>query len=268
MDEKKKVVIAVTAFFVLVAVVIALYFLVLRKKPDEPVETPEITQDIPVEGETVEEDIQIPEPLQVNLDQSDDVVRIRGAELSSHTTLSQWLKSNDLIRSFVAAVDNIANGETPRPHIAFFKPDGNFDIVVRDGLVLIDPGSYKRYNLVADVFSSLNAKQTVRLYWLLSPTLQEAYKELGYPDRAFQKTLITAIGELLKVPILDQSIEVEKDVVSYKIVDPRLESLNPAQKHLLRMGPENVEIIQAKLRELAKELGVPDSELPQKFYPD
>jgi hypothetical protein len=261
MDENKKVAITVIAFFVLVAVVIALYFLVLQKKPDDPVESAEITQDIPLEENPAEEDLQTPEPLQVNLNQSDDVVRIRGAELSSHTTLSQWLKSEDLIRSFVAAVDNIANGETPSSHIAFFEPVGDFDIVVRDGIVLIDPGSYKRYNLVADVFSSLNAKLTVRLFRQLNPTLQEAYKELGYPDRVFQKTLVMAITELLKVPILDRNIEVEKDVVSYKLVDPRLESLNPAQKHLLRMGPENIEIIQAKLRELAKELGVADSEV-------
>ncbi len=265
MDEKKKVVITVVAFFVLVTVLIALYFLVLKKKPDEPAEPVEIKQGIPIKEETVEQDIQIPEPLQVDLDQSDDVVRMRGAELSSHTALSQWLKSEDLIRKFVAAVDNLANGEAPSPHIDFFKPAGNFDVVVRDGIVSIDPATYKRYNLVADVFSSLNARLTVRLYWLLRPTLQEAYKELGYSDKVFQETLVMAMAELLKVPILDQSIEVEKEVVTYKIVNPRLESLNPAQKHLLRMGPENVEIIQAKLRELAQGLGVPDSELPQKF---
>lgn len=266
MDEKKKVVITVVAFFALF-VLIALYFLVLKKKPDEPMEPVEIKQEIPIKEETVEEDIQIPEPLQLNLDQSDDVVRTRGAELSSHTALSQWLKSKNLIRKLVAAVDNISNGETPRSHIDFFKPADNFDVVVRDGIVLIDPASYKRYNVVADVFSSLNVKLTVKLYWLLNPTLQEAYRELGYPDKVFRKTLILAIAELLKVPVLDQNIEVARDVISYKIVDPRLESLNPAQKHFLRMGPENVEIIQAKLRELAKELGVPESELPQKFYP-
>ena len=265
MEENKKVVIAVVAFFVLVAVVIALYFLVLQKKPDDPVEPAEIAQDIPIEEGIVEEDIQTPEPLQVNLDQSDETVRIQGAELSSHTALSQWLKSKDLIRSFVAAVDNIANGETPSSHIAFFEPVGDFDIVVRDGIVLIDPGSYKRYNLVADVFSSLNAKLTVRLFRQLNPTIKEGYNELGYPNRVFQKTLVMAMAELLEVPVIDRDIEVEKDVVSYKFVDPRLESLNPAQKHLLRMGPENVEIIQSKLRELAKELGVPESELPQKF---
>lgn len=265
MDENKKVVISVVAFFVVVAVVIAIYFLVLQKKPNETMEPAEITQDIPLEEDPAEEDIQTPEPLQLDLDQSDEVVRTRGAELSSHSALNQWLKSEDLIRSFAAAVDNIANGETPRPHIGFFKPEGSFDVVVRDGIVIIDPGSYKRYNLVADVFSSLNAKLTVRLFRQLNPTLQEAYKELGYPDRVFQKTLVMAMTELLKVPILDRNIEVEKDVVSYKLVDSRLESLNPAQKHLLRMGPENIEIIQAKLRELAKEFGVPESELPQKI---
>ncbi len=264
MDEKKKVVITVVAFFVL-AVVIALYFLVLKKKPDELAEPVEIKQEIPIKEETVEPDIQTPEPLQMDLDKSDDVVRREGAELSSHTALSQWLRSKDLIRRFVAAVDNIANGETPSPHIDFFKPAGNFDIVVRDGIVSIDPASYKRYNIVADVFSSLNVKLTVRLYWLLKPTLQEAYEELGYSGRDFQKTLIMAMAELLKVPVLDQNIEVEKEVVYYKIIDPRLESLNPSQKHLLRMGPENVEIIQAKLRGLAQGLGVPDSELPQKY---
>jgi len=265
MEEKKKVIIAVVTFFVIAAVFIALFLFVWKKKPDVPVESAEIAQNIPVEEVTVGEDSQIPDPLQMNLDESDDVVRMRGAELSSHAALSQWLKSKDLIRSFVAAVDNIANGETPRSHIGFFQPDGSFDVVVRDGIVSVDAGSYKRYNLVADVFSSLNVKLTARLFWLLNPTLQEAYKELGYPNRVFQNTLVRAIAEMLKVPVLDQNIEVEKEVVAYKLVDPRLESLNPAQKHLLRMGPENVEIIQSKLRELAQELGVPDSELPQKF---
>lgn len=265
MGEKKKVIVTAVAFFVLVAVVIAIYFLFLQKKPDEPVEPVEIKQGLPIDQETVEEDIQTPEPLQVDLDQSDDVVRTRGAELSSHIALRQWLKSEDLIRSFVAAVANFASGETPRSHIDFIEPEGNFEVVVRDGIVSIDPASYGRYNLVADVFSSLNAKQTVRLYWQLKPTLGEGYEELGYPDRDFQETLVMAIVQLLKVPVLDQNIEVEKDVLSYKFVDPRLESLNPAQKHLLRMGPENVEIIQAKLRELAQELGVPESELPQKY---
>jgi hypothetical protein len=47
------------------------------------------------------------------------------------------------------------------------------------------------------------------------------------------------------------------------MVDPELESLSQAQKHLLRMGPENILRIQSKLRELAKALGIASSKLPR-----
>jgi len=40
-------------------------------------------------------------------------------------------------------------------------------------------------------------------------------------------------------------------VVSYVYVDPDLEKMSDAQKHLLRMGPENIQIIQDKLRDFA-----------------
>jgi hypothetical protein len=44
--------------------------------------------------------------------------------------------------------------------------------------------------------------------------------------------------------------------VSYKYDDPKLEALTLAQKQLLRMGPRNVRLIQAKLREMAPYLGI------------
>ena len=52
-------------------------------------------------------------------------------------------------------------------------------------------------------------------------------------------------------------------MVTYKIADPKLEELSAPQKHLLRMGTENVLKIQDKLREFAIELGIPESELPE-----
>jgi hypothetical protein len=47
------------------------------------------------------------------------------------------------------------------------------------------------------------------------------------------------------------------------MLDPELESLSDAKKHLLRMGPDNVGAIQAKMREIAIALGFPESRLPQ-----
>ena len=44
--------------------------------------------------------------------------------------------------------------------------------------------------------------------------------------------------------------------------DPALENLAPAQKQLMRMGPRNTKIIQAKLREIATALGIDANRLP------
>jgi hypothetical protein len=92
--------------------------------------------------------------------------------------------------------------------------------------------------------------------------MQEAYKDLGYPDTDFDTTLIRAIVEMLQVPVV-KDILLEKKVVSYAMVDPELEGLSQAQKHLLRMGPENILRIQSKLRDLAQALGIPSSRLPR-----
>jgi hypothetical protein len=51
-------------------------------------------------------------------------------------------------------------------------------------------------------------------------------------------------------------------VLTYMYVDPRLEKLSPAQRLLLRMGPENERRIQSKLRDFALALGFPPESLP------
>jgi hypothetical protein len=43
----------------------------------------------------------------------------------------------------------------------------------------------------------------------------------------------------------------------YSYAKPALENLSPAQKQLLRMGPDNVKRVQIKLRELRDALGDP-----------
>ena len=42
----------------------------------------------------------------------------------------------------------------------------------------------------------------------------------------------------------------EEKIKSFAMADEKLESMSQAQKHLFRMGPQNVRAIQSKLREL------------------
>jgi len=199
----------------------------------------------------------------VELDKSDDFVRQLAKEISSHPRIAPWLQSKDLIRRFVAAVDNIANGLSPRSHVDFFLPPGEFVAVKRGNVYLADPDGYSRYDTVADVFVSLDSKQSVSLFRALKPLCQEAYRDLGYPDQDFEQTVLRAIVELLETPVVEGDIVLEKAVFNYVMLDPELESLSDAQKHLLRMGPENVGAIQAKMREMAIALGLAESRLPK-----
>jgi len=90
----------------------------------------------------------------------------------------------------------------------------------------------------------------VSLYRRAAPLFEEAFKDLGYPDKKFADVLHRAIDMLLAVPVIEKDIMLEEKVTTYMFADPRLEKLNPAKKHLLRMGPGNIKKIQAKLREI------------------
>jgi hypothetical protein len=262
MEETKKVVITGAVFVALIVIGFGVYFLFIadgsKEAPAEQV-VEKKPVDLPIEEPLKEEEA--PELIQVDLDQSDEIVRKLAKELSSHPELAAWLVSKDLIRKFVAAVDNIANGLSPRPQIDFFSPKGGFKFIKKKGLLYVDPASYSRYDKVADVFLSLNSEGCVVLYRRLEPLIQEAYKDLGYPKGDFQKTLTRAIVELLEVPVVEGDILIEKKVITYRMSDPRLERLSGAQKHLFRMGPENTRIIQEKLREMASALGIPEDQL-------
>jgi hypothetical protein len=255
MEEKKKVILAGIIFIVLVAIGVAVYYFFIYQKPEQPAEVSEMVQEPAGAAEEKLEAEEEVEPIEVDLDESDEVVRELAKGLSSNPRLAAWLMSKDLIRKFVAAVDNIALGQSPRAHIGFFKPEGDFEVIEKSGEYFINPASYERYDPVAEVFASLDTKGTVTLYKKLRPALQEAYRELGYPEANFDDTLKKAIDELLKVPVVDEDIQVKKKIVTYTMVDPELEKLSPAQKHLLRMGPDNVKRIQSKLREMSQALG-------------
>ena len=194
------------------------------------------------------------------LAESDAVVRELAGGLSQHPGLSGWLSGQGLIQRFVAVVDNLAEGTSPRPHLLFLAPEASFQTVTRNGRLYVDPRSYGRYDGVADVLASLDPRAAVGLYRQLQPLCEEAYRELGHPPGRFDDVLAKAIQTLLATPVVEGEIELTPKVVTYAFADPRLEALSPAQRHLLRMGPRNVRLIQGELRALAAALGVPESE--------
>jgi hypothetical protein len=264
LDERQKITrVALIALFILIVIGAAYYFFIAgRSKAPVMNEAPGASPKPTAATADTKESAAAP-VLAVALDASDEAVRGLAADLSSNRTFGRWLQSKDLLRRFAAAVDNIANGQSPRPQFDFFTPTGDFKAVMRSGRLVMDPGGYERYNIIADVLDSVSASGCARVYAGVKPLLRQAYRDLGYPSEDFHQTLLRAIMEVLRTPVVDDLIDVEKDVTTYLMVDPKLEGLSPAQKHLLRMGPENLQLIHVKLREIALSLGFSEDLLPR-----
>ncbi|MFQ6070171.1 MAG: DUF3014 domain-containing protein [Candidatus Aminicenantales bacterium] len=266
--ENKKILWIAAGIIVVVSLSTAGYFIFFHGKPEEaavvkeekpgPEEVEEKIEPLKVEKVTPEVKWE-----QVTLDASDNLVRRAAVSLSSHTQFKVWLERKNLVRKFVGATDNVVDGLSPRSFLKFLAPKGRFEVYEKYDSLYLDPSCYTRYNQVADVISSLSVSQCINLYQEMKPLIQEAYKQLGYPDKDFDDTLELAVVELLETPVVEGDIMLEKRVITYKMVDPKLENLTPAQKHLLRMGPRNMRKIQAKLREIARAIGIAESKIPE-----
>ena len=195
-----------------------------------------------------------PEVVLPALSESDVFAREALATLSQHPGLASFLLTDELVRKIVAAVDNIAEGENPARHFPYLAPEEKFDVVQRSPQVFLDPRSYHRYNVLASAFASMDAQGLATVYRNAKPLMDEAYAELGYQDQQFEDALRKAISILLQTPVVEGRITLRADSVNYTFVESRLEALSPAQKQLLRTGPENTKKVQSKLRELADAL--------------
>jgi hypothetical protein len=232
-------------------------YLAFRRPPPPSAPPPAAT---PVPAPTESAPVATPAPDLPPLDESDAFVRDLAQGLSPHPQLAIWLATRGLVRTIVAVVANVAEGETPAPHLRFLAPREGLRVIEKRGRLFIDPRSGDGYDAFANAVTSLDAAETARVFRTIEPLFDLAYRELGHRRGGFPKAVDRAIAALLEAPKLEGDVPVVAVVratVIYEYADKKLEALTPAQKQLLRMGPENVRKIQGKLREVAAALRPP-----------
>jgi hypothetical protein len=184
-----------------------------------------------------------------SLDESDGLVRQMLREISTNSELGRWLAQNNLVRTITVVTVNIATGESPRPHLRFLAPQTRFAPTRKGGSLVPDPASFAGYAPVADAVASIDSGAAAATYRTLEPLFDVAFQEFGMPDVRFRTILLRAIDNLLAVPDLGADVELVPHATVFRYRDPRYEELSPAQKQFLRMGPPNVRLVKAWLRE-------------------
>jgi hypothetical protein len=184
------------------------------------------------------------------LDQMDTFLRALLGTLSTHPEFVRWLATDDLIRQMANVIDRISRGLSPATEVSLLRPQGDFDIT-RGGAPTITPASFRRYDGLATVVESLDAKSVVDAYETVQPRLDEAYRALGRTEGGVDHAIDVALQTLIDTPVPAEPLRVNTGKgTTYEFADPRYERLLPVQKQLIRMGPDNVRRIQTRLREI------------------
>ena len=193
-------------------------------------------------------------PALPSLDESNELALRLLRDCIDHNLPTLPTDAGSLIRLFVVVVDNMAEGISPRPHLGFMGFRDSYPVRERDGRLYADPEGYRRYDDFALLAAGLDAGACAAAYGSLRPLVEEAYGDLGYPDRSFDETLVRAIGRITDLEIPQGEVMLLRGEGTYHYEDPALEKLGSLERQIIRMGPENGGAVQRSLRAFAAAL--------------
>jgi hypothetical protein len=188
------------------------------------------------------------------MDQMDAFLRVLLGTLSSSPELTAWLATDGLLQQLVVGIDRVAQGGTPAPDLKVLAPKESLTTAGRGRTRTIDPASYRRYDGIAEAVASVDPAAVARAYRTVKPRLDEAYSMQGKGANV-DSALASALDLLIATPIPEGPVAlVEAKGAMWAFADPTLEALSPAQKQLIRMGPENARRVQDSLRQIRQAL--------------
>ena len=184
------------------------------------------------------------------LDGSDASILAALQTMMGGSGLASLLETRDLIRNFVATVDNLPRRALPPQKLPTRPVSGSFGTAVSGNGLVIGESNALRYAPYVKLLQGADVASLVTLYARNYPLFQQAYQELGFPNGYFNDRLVEAIDVMLATPELSAPLKVVQPRIFYEFADRDLEQLPAGQKLMLRMGRENATVTKQRLREL------------------
>jgi len=183
------------------------------------------------------------------LNDSDRALHDSLAKLADAKSLDQLLVPENLVRNLVVTVDNLPRSKTAVERRPLKAAPGGAAVVTAGDDITLSEENYARYAPYISLVQSTDARQLSTLYFHYYPLFQEAYENLGYPDKYFNDRLVEVIDHLLATPTPKGPVKLTQPRVFYEYADPALEQLSAGQKLLIRMGNGNAAELKKKMRE-------------------
>ena len=173
-------------------------------------------------------------------------------EIKGNGALDEWLAISGIVKRLAAATWRVSNGDSPAPVLRFLTLPGRFDVIDKGDSSYIAPESYKRYDALVDRVLKVDPEEAAKAYQRLKPNFDEAFAEIAEPGEKFDDVAKKAIQRVLAVEVPKGPIQVIGKGATFFYADERIESMAPAEKHIVRLGPKNAKRLQDWLRAMAK----------------
>ena len=191
----------------------------------------------------------VEEPLP-RLEESDDAVRDAVGDIPLGTAGQQYLVPGNIIERSASLIYLMAQGDVPYKLLPVSRPKAAFPIRDDGTPVVTDPAGFEGYDALTQWLQSLDLESLLSsLEWFI-PLFREAWSYYGEDPAAFDMAVVMTLDLVIATPEVDLSEArlIRKEAV-WVFEDPAIEGLAPIQKQVLRMGPENAEIVKAKATE-------------------
>lgn len=172
------------------------------------------------------------------------------AGLFGAQALEQFLVPQEVIRHIVATIDNLPNRKVAQRLSPMKAVPGKFLTRGNDNAIELNSENDARYLPLVQLMQATNTEALTSIYFHLYPLFQQAYQNLGYPDKYFNDRVVAVIDHLLETPDVKSPIRLTQPNVLFEYEDPDLEARSYGQKALIRMGSENATALKARLRKI------------------
>jgi hypothetical protein len=163
--------------------------------------------------------------------------------------LAQWLNTDQLIFRYLTLINDLSQGQRIYKHASFLRLDTPFKPKRNTHGYYMDASVYSRYDSFAAAVEALDVQACLAFYKKYRPLMQEVFATFSYPHNFHIEDILQKAGaNILLAPLIDRPVGLVPHGARYKFTDPQLEGLDPVQKQMLRMGPENTKRIQDKVR--------------------
>ena len=208
--------------------------------PAAPIAAPVITELQP----------KIPPAPAVSEETGDQYARESIDAVNGGKALAQFVAGDYVVERAVAIIDALRRGEVPYKLLPVGKPSTTFPISDNGLRVTLDTAGFSRYDGFAQWVGGLDTPALVSLLNDYEMIATQALTRMGVTDFDIRSAVLAATTQILSTPQVSVNAELMRREANWVYMDPELEALSSLQKQVLRMGPENADIVQQKARDI------------------